>query len=325
MKIFVTGATGYIGKAVVQELTKAGHTVSALARNDEAAKALQARGIQPHRGGIDNLASLSAGARAADGAIHLAYMHGISQVPLAGRLRVIMGGLPGGIVSRFMAVAAEADRKAIDAIGTTFKGSHRPLVTVFGTLGLAAATGTASQTATEDNMPDPRSPGISRARNEDAVQRWAAQGVRATIIRLAPTVHGPDDTGLIPQLIGAARKSGTSAYIGSGNNRWPAVHRDDAARLLRLALEKGVAGARYHGVAEDGIAFKAIADLIGQTLGVPVECKTPRQAAGQLSYLANFVGVDNPTSSVWTQAQLDWRPKEADLFSDLNTAGYFNA
>ncbi len=203
------------------------------------------------------------------------------------------------------------------------KGSGRPLVTVFGTLGLAPVNGTAFTAFTEDSRPDRRSPGFARAANEAAVARWAGEGVRATVIRLAPTVHGPEDTGLIPQLIGIARKRGQSAYVGTGANRWAAVHRLDAARLLRLALEKGAAGARYHGVAEEGFAFKAIAERIGAGVGVPVKVLTPRQAAAQLSYLAGFVAVDNPTSSAWTQAQLGWTPREAGLFADLEGAGYF--
>ena len=324
MKVFVTGATGFIGKAVVEELMNGGHTVSALARNAVAARALKARGVEVHPGGIDDLASLSRAARAADGAIHLAYMHGIGQVPLLSRLRIIAGGLPGGIISRFMAVASAADRRAIDTLGAALKGSGGPLVTVFGTLGQAAQTGLASDILSEDARPNPRSPGYARARNEATVERWAAEGVRATMVRLAPTVHGPEDhTGLVPQLIGFAKKAGHSGYVGTGANRWPAVHRRDAVRLLRLALEQGAAGARYHAVTEEGIVFRSIAERIGQGLGLPVKVLTPNQAAGELSYLAGFVTADNPTSSAWTRAQLGWQPREAGLFADLDGAGYF--
>ena len=324
MKVFVTGATGFIGKAVVEELMTGGHTVSALARNAAAAEALKARGVEVHSGGIDDIASLSRAARAADGAIHLAYMHGIGQVPMLSRLRILAGGLPGGIIARFMAVASAADRRAIDTLGAALKGSGRPLVTVFGTLGQAAGTGMVLQAATEEVRPNPHSPGFARAKNEAAVERWANEGVRATIVRLAPTVHGPEDhKGLVPQLIGFARKAGHCGYVGSGNNRWPAVHRKDAARLLRLALEQGAAGARYHAVAEEGIVFRSIAERIGQGLGLPVKVLTPKQAAGELSYLAGFVTADNPTSSVWTQVQLGWQPREAGLFEDMDGAGYF--
>ena len=323
MKVFVTGATGYIGKAIVAELMAAGHTVSALARTPDAAKALQARGVEVHPGGIDDLNRLRTAARAADGVIHLAYMHGIGQVPLLSRLRIIAGGLPGGIVARFMHVAATADRRAIDTLGDALKGSGRPLVTVFGTLGQSPLSGAAFEPNTETSRPDPRSPGFARAANETAVARWAGEGVRATIIRLAPTVHGPEDTGLLPQLITIAKKRGQSAYVGTGANRWPAVHRLDAARLLRLALEKGAPGARYHGVAEEGFAFRTIAERIGEGVGVPVKVLTPRQAAAQLSYLAGFVAVDNPTSSVWTREALGWAPREVGLFADLDGAGYF--
>ncbi len=323
MKVFVTGATGYIGQAVVAELINGGHRVSALARNAAAAEALKVRGVEVRHGGIDNVASLSAAARAADGVIHLAYMHGIGQVPLLSRLSIIAGGLPGGIIGRFMAVASAADRRAIDTFGAVLKGSSRPLATVFGTLGQAAETGMALRVGTEEARPDPRSPGFARAVNEGTVERWASQGVRATMVRLAPTVHGPKDTGLIPQLIGFARKQGHASFVGSGDNRWPAVHRLDAARLLRLALEQGTAGARYHAVAEEGVAFRAIAERIGAGVGVPVKVLTPKEAAGALSYLARFVTADNPTSSVWTQGQLGWAPREAGLFEDLEGAGYF--
>ena len=324
MKVFVTGATGYIGQAVIAELIAGGHSVSALARNAVAAEALKARGVEVRHGGIDDVGSLKAASRATDGVIHLAYMHGIGQVPLLSRLRIIAGGLPGGIIARFMAVASAADRRAIDTFGAALKGSGRPLVTVFGTLGQAAETGMALQAGTEENRPDPRSPGFARAKNEATVERWAAEGVRATMVRLAPTVHGPEDhKGLIPQLIGFARKQGHAGYVGSGDSRWPAVHRKDAVRLLRLALEQGAAGARYHAVAEEGIAFRAIAERIGEGTGLPVKVLTPKEAAGSLSYLARFVTADNPTSSAWTQGQLGWAPREAGLFADLEGAGYF--
>jgi nucleoside-diphosphate-sugar epimerase len=325
MKVFVTGATGYIGQAVVAELINSGHKVSALARNAAAAEALTARGVTVRRGGIDDLGALKAAAKAADGAIHLAYMHGIGQVPLMSRLGIIAGGLPGGIIGRFMAVASAADRRAIDTLGSVFKRSGRPLVTVFGTLGQAAETGMASHAGTETTPPDPRSPGYARAKNEAMVERLGRDGVRATMVRLAPTVHGPEDTGLIPQLIGFAKKQGHASYVGSGDNRWPAVHRLDAARLLRAALEQGTAGARYHAVAEDGFAFRAIAERIGEGTGLPVKVLTPKEAAGSLSYLARFVTADNPTSSAWTQAQLGWTPREAGLFDDLANAGYFKS
>jgi nucleoside-diphosphate-sugar epimerase len=323
MRVFVTGATGFIGSAVVEELMAAGHSVTALARSEEAGKKLSARGVQPHLGNLDDRESLRRAAGAADGVIHLAYMHGLGQIPFAQRLRVILGGLPTSIVSRFLAVSAEADRRAIDTIGTALKGSGRPLVTTFGTLGLSHEGFRATKPATEEDEPDPLSPGIDRARNEEKVEALASLGVRATTVRLAPSVHGEGDTGLVPQLIGIARKRGHSGYIGDGQNRWPAVHRRDAARLFRLALEKGVAGARYHGVGEEGIPFRSIAEVIGRKLNIPVGSISAKVAAKQFSYFGGFAATDNPSSNTRTREQLGWEPTGPELLVDLNGPGYY--
>jgi nucleoside-diphosphate-sugar epimerase len=325
MRVFVTGATGYIGSAVVEELIGAGHSVTALARSEEAGKKLSAKGVQPHLGSLDNMESLRSAAGAADRVIHLAFMHGLGQVPLPQRLRIFFGGLPTGIVSRFLAISAEADRRAIDTIGAAFKGSGRPLVTTFGTIGLSHVGFRAGKPATEEDEPDPLSPGIARAKTEEKVEAWASLGVRATMVRLAPSVHGDGDTGFVPTLIGIARKKGRSAYIGEGQNRWPAVHRRDAARLFRLALEKGVAGARYHGVADEGIPFRSIAEVIGGRLNVPVGSISNKEAAKQFSFLAGFVATDNPSTSNRTREQLGWEPTGPGLLADLNGPGHFAA
>ena len=208
MRVFVTGATGFIGSAVAEELMAAGHSVTALARSEEAGKTLSAKGVQPILGNLDDMESLRTAAAAADGVIHLAFMHGLAQIPLAQRLRIFFGGLPTGIVSRFLAVSAEADRRAIDTIGAALKGSGRPLVTTFGTMGLSHVGFRAGKPATEEDEPDPLSPGIARAKTEEKVEALASLGVRATMVRLAPSVHGEGDTGLVPQLIGIARKKG---------------------------------------------------------------------------------------------------------------------
>jgi nucleoside-diphosphate-sugar epimerase len=250
-------------------------------------------------------------------------MHGLGQIPFSQRLRVILGGLPTSIVSRFLAVSAEADRRAIDTIGTALKGSGRPLVTTFGTLGLSHEGFRATKPATEEDEPDPLSPGIDRARNEEKVEALASLGVRATTVRLAPSVHGEGDTGLVLQLIGIARKRGHSGYIGDGQNRWPAVHRRDAARLFRLALEKGVAGARYHGVGEEGIPFRSIAEVIGQKLNIPVGSISAKEAAKQFSYFGGFAATDNPSSSTRTRDQLGWEPSGPELLVDLNGPAYY--
>jgi nucleoside-diphosphate-sugar epimerase len=324
MRVFVTGATGFVGSAVVKELIAAGHTVTALARSRETAQALSAKGITPHVGTLEDLESLRSAAAAADGVIHLAFMHALSQIPPAKRLRVLLGGLPTGIVSRFMAVSAAADLSAIETLGAALKGSGRPFVTTFGVMGLADRTMRASRPATENDAPASGSPGIARAMTEENVEALASLGVRATMIRLAPSVHGDGDTGFVPQLIEVARKKGQSAYIGDGANRWAAVHRADAARLFRLALENGVAGARYHGVADESIPFRTIAETVGRGLNVPVAGITAKDAAKQFSFLAPFIMADNPASSDLTRAELGWVPQEQGLIADLEYGRYFN-
>lgn len=318
MRVFVTGATGFIGSAVVQELVAAGHTVIGLARNAKAAQALASAGALAHRGTLDDPASLRAGAAQADGALHLAFIHGFHGMTPGQRLRVLFGGWPGGIAARFGAVITETDRRAIDALGEAFEGSGRPLVATFGTMGLVP-----SGRMGENDRPDPRSPGAARAASEEVVLGWAARGVRACIVRLPPSVHGDGDTGLVPRLIRTARKKGFSAYVGEGANRWSAVHRRDAARLFRMVLEKGESGARYHGVAEEGVPFRDIATIIGNRLGVPVVGKTPKEAERVFSWLTPFVAADNPASSVLTRDRLGWQPREPDLLADLDRAGYF--
>jgi nucleoside-diphosphate-sugar epimerase len=267
--------------------------------------------------------SLRSAAAAADGVIHLAFMHGPSQIPFARRMGVIFGGLPTGIAARFMAAASEADWRAIETLGGALKGSGRPLVTTFGTMGLSHVGFQAGKPATEEDEPDHLSPGIVRAKTEERVEALASLGVRATMIRLAPTVHGDGDTGLVPQLIAIARKKGRFAYVGDGQNRWPAVHRQDVARLFRLALEKGVAGARYHGVAEEGIPFRSIAEVIGRQLSIPVGSVSAKEAAKHFSWFGDFVATDNPACSTRTRDQLGWEPTGPGLLTDLNGTGYF--
>ena len=323
MRVFVTGATGFIGSAVTEELMAAGHTVTALARTRETAQKLSAKGIQPILGNLVDLRSLREAAAAADGVIHLAFMHGPSQIPFVKRMGVILGGLPNGIAKRFMGAASEADRRAIETFGATLQGSGRPLVTTFGTMGLSHVGFRAAKPATEEDGPDPLSAGIARAKTEENVEALASLGVRATMIRLAPSVHGDGDTGLVPQLISIARKKSRFAYVGDGQNRWPAVHRRDAARLFRLALEKGVAGKRYHGVADEGIPFRSISEIIGRRLGIPVDSISDKEAGKAFSWFGDFAATDNPSSSLLTRNQLGWEPTHSGLLADLNGPGYF--
>jgi nucleoside-diphosphate-sugar epimerase len=324
MRVFVTGATGFVGSAVVRDLMGAGHRVTALARSKEKADALKARGIEPHLGRLEDLDSLGRAAAAADGVIHLAFMHGLSQAPLLKRLHILLGGAPSGIVSRFLGVSASADRRAIETLGAALQGSGRPLVTTFGTIGLAHAALRSDRLATERDAPAPDSPGYARAIAEATVESLASRGVRASIIRLAPSVHGDGDTGFVPQLIAIARKKGKAAYVGDGANRWGAVHRADAARLFRLALEKGVAGARYHGVGDEAVPVRAIAETIGRKLNLPAVGIAAKDAPRQFSFLAPFLMADNPASSAATQAELGWRPSEKGLIDDLEQGRYFD-
>lgn len=318
MRVFVTGATGFIGFAIVEELIGAGHQVTGLARSEAGAKKLTAAGARVHLGSVEDLDCLRRAAAVADGAIHTAFYHKLSHIPLGTRLRVLLGGAPGGIVQRFMAAAVATDRRTLETLGHALAGPDRPLVAAFGTLAMKPG-----QLATEDGAYDPNFFGASRARTEDTLQELAAQGIRTSAIRLPPIVHGAGDHGFAHRLIQIARKKKESAYIGDGNNRWPSVHRHDVARLFRLALEKGPAGGTYHGVAEEGVPFRDIAGLIGRRLNVPVVSKSPAEAAKQFSFLAPFIPIDNPTSSKLTQERLGWSPAQTGLLADLDQADYF--
>lgn len=317
MRVFVTGATGYIGSALVKELIRAGHVVVGLARSDRAEAALRRVGAIVHLGSLTDLDSLRKGASTADGVIHLAYMHGLGQIPLRERLGIFLGGGPAGIVSRFVGVTTRADKRAIDAIGETLSGSGRPMVTTFGTMGLAVPGHIRAAPATERDHPDPRSPGFGRARVERAVQAWAERGVRASVIRLPPTVYGPGNAGFVSELIKIAGKKAVSAFPGDGENRWPAVHRNDAARLFRLALEDGSPGACYHGVAEEGIPVRSIAGAISQMLDVPHRSIPSERVAGHFGWLAPFVSIDNASSAQQTTAALNWHPSNAGLLEEI--------
>lgn len=317
MRVFVTGATGFIGSAIVSELISHGHEVLGLARSEEAATALKAAGATPHRGTIEDPKSLRRGAEQADAAIHAAYFHQLSHAGLTTRLRVVAGGSPGSVVPRFLTAAVATDRTAITIIGQTL-GPGRPFVSTFGTLALPAG-----RLATEKSDVDPAAVGGLRGANEQAVADLAASGVRASLVRLPPVVHGDGDHGFLPQIIGYARKYGVSSYAGDGANRWPSVHRLDAARLFVHALEDGQAGARYHGVAEEGVPSRDIASAIGRHLVLPVATATPDQVRRRFSFLASFIGTDNPTSSARTTQQLGWKPAEVSLLHDIEHGTYF--
>jgi nucleoside-diphosphate-sugar epimerase len=320
MRVFVTGATGFIGFAIVKELISAGHEVTGLARSEASAKKLTEAGARVQVGSVEDLDCLRRAAAAADGAIHTAFYHKISHLPLGLRLRVMLGGSPGGIVQRFLTAAVTTDRRAIETIAQSLAGTDRPLVAAFATLAMKPG-----QLATEDQTYDRNFIGAPRARTEDRLKELAARGIRTSAIRLPPMVHGVGDHGFALRRVEIARKKKESGYLGEGKNRWPSVHRYDAARLFRLALENGPTGGTYHGVAEEGIPFREIANRIGRRLHVPVVSKAPAEAAKQFSFLAPFIPIDNPTSSRLTQERLRWRPTQLDLFSDLDQADYFKA
>jgi nucleoside-diphosphate-sugar epimerase len=290
MRVFVTGATGFIGSAVVKELIGAGHQVIGVYRSDDKAKALTAAGAEAYRGSIDDPDSLKDGASRSDGVIHLAFNHDFSQ---------------------FVA-NCETDRRVVEALGSVLAGSHRPMIVTSGT---AIANVAPGQLATED-APAMAANAIPRAASEEATQAAAAKGVSASVVRL-PQVHDPERQGLISPWIALAKEKGVFAYIGEGRNRWPAAHISDVARLYRLAIEKAEPGAVYNAVGEEGVAARDIAETIGRRLKLPVKSISPEEAGGYFGWLAHFAPRDMPASSALTQKKLGWRPTGPGLIADL--------
>lgn len=315
MRVFVTGATGFIGSAIVQDLAAAGHQVTGLARSPDAAAALHAKGAKAVRGTIEDLNVLRRAAAEADGVVHTAFFHALSQASLGRRARILFGGRPTRIVSRFTWQAVDAEQRAIETFGDALGTKQGSLVIAFPTMAMAPG-----RPALETDAPDPNAVGGGRAPSEKTALALVRAGVNATVVRLPPSVHDQTRLGLVTRLIDIARKKQFSAYPGVGSNRWAAVHRLDAARLFRLALEHGEPGQRYHAVAEEGIAFRDIAEAIGHHLGVRVAPLSPEDSAKHFGWLTPFVGADNPVSSWVTRNRLHWEPLNASLLDDLKTA-----
>jgi nucleoside-diphosphate-sugar epimerase len=298
MRVFVTGASGHIGSAVVPELLGAGHEVVGLARSEASASKLIAEGAKVQRGDLDDLDALREAAVASDGVIHLAFKHELNDI----------------------ALASQSDLRAIQTIGAALEGTGKPFVVTSGTLLLALVA--PGRIATEQDA----YPGGPRADSENAAVALDERGVRSAVVRLAPLVHSSlDHHGFTHRLINTAREKGVSAYVGDGSNRWPALNTLDAAHLYRLALESAPAGSRLHGVADEGVAFREIAEVIGRHLGLPVTAITSDEAAEHFGFLGRFVTLDNPTSSAGTQELLGWQPVRPGLLPDLEQGHYFES
>ncbi len=290
MRVFVTGATGFVGSAIVRELISGGHQVLGLARSDDGAKMLVAAGAEVHRGNLEDFASLQSGVRAADAVIHTGFNHDFSK----------------------FAANCEADRHVIEAMGAVLVGSNHPFIITSGIAILPQG-----RLAKERDMPDTGPSAHPRAATEQAAASMLAKGVNVQVVRLPPSVHDKGDHGFVPMLIGIAREKSVAAYIGEGNNRWPAVHRQDAAQLYKLALEKGTSGARYHAAGEEGVTFRDITNAIGNGLSLPVLSQSKEEAALNFGWFAHFAGLDIPASSQQTKDELGWQPKETGLIADM--------
>ncbi|MFJ2089523.1 SDR family oxidoreductase [Streptomyces sp. NPDC087901] len=305
MRVFMTGASGWIGSAVVPELIDAGHQVVGLARSDGSAEALTAAGAEVLHGDLDDLGALRDAAAAADGVIHLAFKHDIA----------FSGDFQG---------AAGADRRAVEAFGEALAGSGKPFVIASGTLGLAPGRVVTERDGQSPDWPVPFEAARARLATALLTVSLASRNVRSSVVRFPPTVHGEGDHGFMAALVSIARAKGVSGYIGDGANRWPAVHRADAAHLVRLALEAAPAGSTLHAVGEEGVPIRDVADAIGRRLGLPVASVSPKDADAHFGWLGGLVGVDGPSSSALTRESYGWQPTNPGLIEDLDKGHYFD-
>jgi nucleoside-diphosphate-sugar epimerase len=305
MRVFITGASGWIGSALVPDLIGAGHQVVGLARSEASADALRAAGAEVHRGTLDDLDSLRKAADASDGVIHLAFKHDIA----------FTGNFQG---------AADADRQAVETFGQALAGSDRPFLIASGVVGLTQGR---AATETDGRTPDPAGPGggiQTRLGTAQLTLALASSGVRSSVVRLPPTCHGDGDNGFMATLVSIARAKGVSGYLGDGTNRWPATHRLDAAPVFRLGLEKAPAGSVLHAVAEEGVPIGQVADVIGRHLNLPVAAISPEDAAEHFGFLSAFIGLDGTASSAVTRQLLGWQPTHPGLIEDLDEGHYFS-
>ena len=296
MRVFVTGASGWIGSATVDELLSAGHSVLGLARSDASAAALEERGATVLRGDLDDLDALRKGATDAEGVVHLANKHDWANP----------------------AASNAAERGAVEAIAETLVGTERPFVLASGVAGLAKG-----RPSTEEDPSPFHGPDAPRGGSENLALEYVGRGVRAVSARFAPTVHGLHDHGFIAYIVGVAREKGVSAYVGDGTHRWAAVHRPDAARLVRIGLEQAPAGTRLHAVAEEGVPTKVIAEAIGRGLGLPVTSVGPEDAIGHFGFIGAFFAMDLSASSERTRARFGWEPTGPTLVEDIEAGAYF--
>jgi nucleoside-diphosphate-sugar epimerase len=306
MTVFVTGSSGWIGSAVVPELLEAGHGVVGLARSESSAQRLEAAGASVYRGDVDDPDGLARAAADSDGVIHLAFQH-----------EVAFGGN--------FAAAAAADRQAVEAMGAALAGSDRPLVLASGMIGLQSG-----RVATEDDglvaTAEVRAnPAGRRSATALLTLSLRGVGVRSSVLRFPPTVHGDGDHGFVATLVGVARQRGVAGYVGDGTNRWPAVHRSDAARLTRLAVEAAPAGSVLHAVGDEGVAFRQIAEAMGRHLGLPAASVSPADAVEHFGHLGHFVSLDSPATATITRELLDWKPTGPSLLEDLDQGHYYRA
>lgn len=297
MRVFVTGATGFVGSAIVNELLQAGHQVLGLTRSEEGAKQLKAAGADVHYGNLEDLESLKHGASLADGVIHTAFNHDFT---------------------RFSA-SCEHDRHVIAALGSALEGSNRPMLITSGT----ALVATPGRAATEADDPTLTAAQFPRIATQEAAVALMEKGLNVSMVRLPPSTHGQGDHGFIPMLIAIARDKGMAAYAGEGNNLWPAVHRLDAARLYRLAIEKAIPGMRYHAVQDEGVPMRQIAEVIGKRLQVPVKYLTPEAAKEHFGWFNHFASLDAPATALITMEKLGWKPTQISLLEDLDQDYYF--